>query len=88
MTGGSSIMRTAEYLQEYNLEVSDAIVLIDREQGGVERLRQHGYHVTSILTLRQMVTYLHESGLIEKAQHRRVMEYLESGGRARGGASA
>jgi orotate phosphoribosyltransferase len=86
MTGGSSIMRPAEYLQEYNLAVSDAIVLIDREQGGVERLRQHGYHVTSILTLRQMVTYLYESGLIEKAQHRRVMEYLEASGR--GGASA
>jgi orotate phosphoribosyltransferase len=88
MTGGSSIMRTAEYLQEYNLEVSDAIVLIDREQGGTDRLRQHGYHVTSILTLRQMVTYLYESGLIEKEQHRPVLEYLESGDRARGGASA
>jgi orotate phosphoribosyltransferase len=88
MTGGSSIMRTAEYLQEYNLAVSDAIVMIDREQGGVERLRQHGYHVTSILTLRQMVTYYRACGRIDKEQHRRVVEYLESNDRTPGDASS
>ncbi|HEV8632625.1 MAG TPA: phosphoribosyltransferase family protein [Chloroflexota bacterium] len=88
MTGGGSLLRTAEFLEEYNIEVSDAIVLIDREQGGAERLRLRGIHVTSILTLRQMMTYYHESRLIEKAQHQRVMEYLEASDRARGGEPA
>jgi orotate phosphoribosyltransferase/uridine monophosphate synthetase len=77
MTGGGSILRTAEQLEEQNLEVNDAIVLIDREEGGVERLRQRGYHVTSILTLRTMLTYYHESGLIERDWYRKSMEYLE-----------
>ena len=80
MTGGTSILRTAELLEEHNLEVSDAIVLIDREEGAVERLRQRGYHVTSLLTLRQMLTYYHETNLIEKDAFRRSMEYLERSG--------
>jgi orotate phosphoribosyltransferase/uridine monophosphate synthetase len=88
MTGGTSILRTAELLEEHNLEVSDAIVLIDREEGGAERLRLRGIHVTSILTLRQMMTYYYESRLIEKTQHQRVMEYLEASDRARGGEPA
>jgi orotate phosphoribosyltransferase len=77
MTGGGSIQRTVELLQEHNLEVRDAIVLIDREEGGAARLAQRGQHVTSILTLRQMVTYYHESGLIDKGSYTRSMEYLE-----------
>lgn len=88
MTGGGSLLRTAEFLEEYNIEVSDAIVLIDREEGGAERLRLRGIHVTSILTLRQMMTYYYESRLIEKTQHQRVMEYLEASDRARGGEPA
>ena len=85
MTGGSSIVRTAELLEEHNLEVSDAIVLIDREEGGTERLRQRGYHVTSILTLRQLLNYGHESGLVEKETYRRGHEYLEQSAGLRAG---
>ncbi len=79
MTGGGSILRTAELLEEHNLEINDAIVLIDREQGGVARLRNRNYHVTSILTLRQMLTFYVETGLIEKDQYKSTMEYLEFG---------
>lgn len=88
MTGGSSIVRTAELLEEHNLEVSDAIVLIDREEGGAERLRQRGYHVTSILTLRQLLNYGHESGLVDKETYRRANEYLERGAGGRAGRRA
>jgi orotate phosphoribosyltransferase/uridine monophosphate synthetase len=80
MTGGSSIMRTAELLEEHNLEIRDAIVLIDREEGGTERLRTRGYQVTSILTLRQIMTFYWESGLIDRERYRGALEYLERGG--------
>ena len=36
-----------------------------------------GHHVTSILTLRQMVTYYYESQLIPKKAYVETMEYLE-----------
>src|SRR5207249_3026638 len=91
MTGGTSILRTAELLEEHNLEVSDAIVLIDREEGAVERLRQRGYHVTSLLTLRQMLTYYHETSLIAsilRAAGRRVVHNRSGANPVSGVASA
>jgi orotate phosphoribosyltransferase len=77
MTGGGSLLRTIELLEEHNLEVRDAIVLIDREEGGTERLAQRGHRVTSMLTLRQMVTYYYESRLIDRAPYMETMAYLE-----------
>jgi len=81
MTGGTSLLRTAKTLEDAGLVVRDFIVLIDREQGGVERLREHGYHVLPILRLRTMLTYYYESGQLDSARYRTIMAYLEQTGR-------
>ncbi|MBO9358443.1 MAG: phosphoribosyltransferase [Thermomicrobium sp.] len=77
MTGGTSLLRTARILEEAGLTVRDFIVLIDREQGGAERLHAHGYHVMPILRLRTMLTYYFESGMIDSQRYRTAMDYLE-----------
>jgi len=79
MTGGGSILQNAHILEEFGLTVRDAIVLIDREQGGAENLRQHGYNVISILRLKTMLTYYHESSLITPTWYERSMNYLAGG---------
>lgn len=78
MTGGSSLLSTAQTLERAGLVVRDVIVLIDREQGGVERLREHGYRVMPILGLKTMMTYYHESGLVDAERFREVTDYLSS----------
>jgi orotate phosphoribosyltransferase/uridine monophosphate synthetase len=77
MTGGGSILQNAHALEEFDIQVKDAIVLIDREQGGAENLRQHGYNVMSILRLKPMLTYYYESDLITPTWYERSMSYLE-----------
>ncbi|XP_077623754.1 uridine 5'-monophosphate synthase isoform X2 [Crocuta crocuta] len=42
VTSGSSVLETVEVLQKEGLKVTDAIVLLDREQGGKDKLQAHG----------------------------------------------
>ena len=79
VTGGGSIAETAASLREAGLLVRDAFVLIDRQQGARERLRSEGINLRAVLTLQVILNYLMSSGLIEEAQFRRSMAYLESG---------
>jgi orotate phosphoribosyltransferase/uridine monophosphate synthetase len=77
ITGGGSILQNAHILEEFGVQVQDAVVLIDREQGGAESLRQHGYNLLSILRLKTMLTYYYESDLITPTWYERSMNYLE-----------
>jgi orotate phosphoribosyltransferase len=78
MTGGTSILNTARALESVGLEVRDAIVLIDRQQGGVEQLAGLGYNVMPILRLRTIMRYYRESGLITQEKYDEVIEYLDN----------
>ena len=78
ITRGSSILETAELLQENGLKVKDVIVLIDREHGAAERLRRHGYNLMSILKLDVMLTHYKSRGLISEETYNTSAEYLRS----------
>lgn len=77
ITGGGSVLETARRLAEVGIPARDAIVLVDRQQGADEQLRQNGINLTSILRLKTMLNYYHEIGLIEGTWYDRSMEYLE-----------
>ncbi len=78
ITRGSSILETAELLEENGLKVKDIIVLVDREHGAVERLRHHGYNLISILKLDVMLTHYMSRGLISEETYQTCAEYLRS----------
>jgi orotate phosphoribosyltransferase len=78
ITRGSSILETAELLEENGLKVKDVIVLIDREHGAVERLRRHNYNLISILKLDVMLTHYLSRGLISQETYHTCSEYLRS----------
>jgi orotate phosphoribosyltransferase/uridine monophosphate synthetase len=76
MTGGTSILTTAKQLERVEMRVRNAIVLIDREQNGIERLHDHGLHVTPILRLKTMLNYYHANRMIDEATFQRCLAYL------------
>jgi orotate phosphoribosyltransferase/uridine monophosphate synthetase len=78
ITGGGSIVETAERLREAGLMVKDAVVLIDREQGGREYLRRFGIRLVPILNLEVMLNYLMSRGKIEEEWYQRSIGYLRS----------
>ncbi len=76
ITGGRSVMHTAQRLDEDSLIVEDAVVLVDRQQGAYERLKQRGINLVSILTLESILHYLGSSHKISEEWYHKSLEYL------------
>ena len=78
ITRGSSVLETAELLEENRLKVKDVVVLVDREHGATERLRRRGYNLISILKLDIMLNHYMSRGLISEETYNICAEYLHS----------
>jgi len=62
ITRGHSKLEAIAPLEAAGLNVKDILVLVDREQGGVEELDAHGYAVHAVMTLTQILDALEEAG--------------------------
>jgi orotate phosphoribosyltransferase/uridine monophosphate synthetase len=79
ITSGGNVIETATFLRiTGGLKVCDVVVLLDREEGARERLRQFGYNLISILGLETMLNYLMASGKIEEHWYRKSVDYIQS----------
>lgn len=76
ITGGRSVLHTAQRLEEDNLMVEDALVLLDRQHGGQDRLKQRGVNLVSTLTLESVLHYLGSSHKISEEWYHKSLEYL------------
>ena len=77
ITHGGSILQTKSLLEEAGLRVRDAVVLIDREAGGAERLKRYGVNLVAILKLKTMLNHYLALGRISSEDFHRSMAYLE-----------
>ncbi len=76
ITSGDSVLETIAAVKAAGLHVHDAVVLIDREQGGREMLAKQGYHVQPVMTLRQLLEHLVAHGRLSRAQRDEVLMSL------------
>jgi orotate phosphoribosyltransferase len=77
ITRGTSKIEAIEPLKEAGLVVQDVLVLIDREQGGVDDLAQQGYRLHALLKFTDILDALKESRRITAEQHKEVLDYLK-----------
>ncbi|HIC89042.1 MAG TPA: orotidine-5'-phosphate decarboxylase [Anaerolineae bacterium] len=76
VTTGGSTLRTVALLREAGLEVTDVVVLIDREQGAAANLAAEGIQLHAALRLTEMLDTLTASGRIDHHQRDQVLAYL------------
>jgi orotate phosphoribosyltransferase len=76
ITSGDSILETIATVKAAGLKVHDAVVLIDREQGGRAMLEEQGYRVHAVMSLRQTLDILHDNGRLNQSQLDEVLSSL------------
>lgn len=77
ITGGSSMVETADTLRSAGLMVHDAVALLDRQAGGPRRLTAAGIQLHALLTMEVLLNYLESSSLITEAQYAQCMGYIQ-----------
>jgi uridine monophosphate synthetase len=77
ITSGGSILTAAETLSAAGLSVRDAVVLVDREQGGTDALARQGIQAHAVLSMRQILTRLQTQDLIDQSTYQEVSRYLD-----------
>ncbi len=81
ITTGGSIISSVELFRSAGLVVEDAVVLLDRQQGGVENLAKAGLRVHSVLALDEVLQLLASTGHIPPEIHEKLLG-SEGGGAA------
>jgi uridine monophosphate synthetase len=76
ITSGDSILETIATVKAAGLKVHEAVVLIDREQGGRAMLEAQGYRVQAVMSLRQTLDILHDNGRLNQSQLDEVLSSL------------
>ncbi len=57
--------------------VNDVVIVLDREQGGVEALAKENVKLHSLITLKELLQYMKNNNLIDDDKYDRILDYLE-----------
>lgn len=76
VTEADTKFEAIQALELVGQQVVGLIVLIDREQGGKEKIEQAGYPVYSVFTISQLFDYYLESGKINQNKYQECMDYI------------
>ncbi len=78
VTTGGSKFEAIERLKDVGLEVTDVLVLIDRQSGARETLAQAGYRLHAVFELTDLIEHWESTAQISSQQAAAVREFLES----------
>ena len=76
ITTGASLLETTSVLEEHGLKITDICTLIDRKQGGVQHLEQHGYKVHSLINIQEIIDVLYASGKISAKDKKQAEDFI------------
>ncbi|XP_053607763.1 uridine 5'-monophosphate synthase [Plodia interpunctella] len=76
VTSGSSVMETVKDLRKEGLKVNDAIIILDREQGGSQNLANNNVQIKSLFTMSTLIEILVRKGKISENIAFKVKQYL------------
>ncbi|UQB70372.1 orotidine-5'-phosphate decarboxylase [Epilithonimonas zeae] len=76
ITSGKSLVETIDEVENEGIKVSDIVVVLDREQGGKEKLEEKGYKVHSLFNISEVVEILREVNYIDDEEVARIRDFV------------
>jgi orotate phosphoribosyltransferase len=77
ITTGESVIEAAEVVRDQGGIVNELVVLLDREQGGQQKLRSSRIEPHVLFRISDAMTWLHAVGLIEDKIYEILKKYIE-----------
>jgi orotate phosphoribosyltransferase len=79
ITTGLSLERAAKAIRSEGGVVNDAIVLLDREEGGKEKLEKSGIRLHALIKVSEIASKLYEIGAIDEEQLKTILRQIKKG---------
>lgn len=79
-TTGGSKFEAIDKLTAAGLQVSDIVVLVDRQSGAAQALAQAGYRLHSVFSLTDLIAHWQANGSIDAKQAQAVRQFLAASG--------
>jgi len=76
ITSGKSLVETIEEVENEGIKVADIVVVLDRQQGGKEKLEDSGYRVHSLFNITEVVEILREVNYIDEDEVARIRDFV------------
>lgn len=76
ITSGTSLIETIEVLEKENIKIDMILVILDREQGGYERIKDKGYNIVSILKITDVLDVLLKNDRISKKIYDDTLRFI------------
>jgi len=79
ITTGLSLQKAAKTIMAEGGVVTDAVVLLDRQEGGKEKLAKSGIKLHALLNIAETANTLYELGTIDKEQLKTILNQIKKG---------
>mgnify|MGYP000097261856 CR=1 FL=1 len=77
ITTGLSLKKAAKAIMAEGGVVGDAVVLLDREEGGKEKLEKSGIKLHSLISIGEIANKLCETGAIDEEQLKTILKQIK-----------
>ena len=76
-TNAFSKIRFIDGIKHAGGVINDVLIVLDREQGGVEALAKENVKLHSLITLKELLSYMKENNMIDDNKYNEILTYLE-----------
>lgn len=76
ITKGNSKLEAIAQVEDAGLKVERLVLLVDREQGGMDAVTKAGYKIEAAIGMTELMTLLLDMGKVDQSQHDEVIEFI------------